>query len=88
MKIKFWGSAIVTGVAIGGAFSYGAWAGSDNDRVLGEDKYIEVFKKEGRGDKNYLYTITEFEDAHGRQCTVVTGASETSIAIDCDRRQG
>lgn len=71
-------SILVTGLA-GGAIS----AGSGNDRVLNEDQYIEVFKKEGRGDKNYLYTITEFEDAWNRQCTVVTGASETAISLDC-----
>lgn len=61
-----------------------ALAGTGNDRVLKEDKYIEVFKQEGRGDKNYLYTITEFKDEWGRQCTVVTGSSETAIALDCD----
>jgi hypothetical protein len=63
-------------------------AGEGNDRVLGEDKYIEVFKREGRGDKNYLYTITSFEDEFGRECTVVSGDSEKTLALDCDRPQG
>lgn len=64
---------------------------SDNDRVLRGDKgdYIEVFKKDsGGGSKNYLYTITEFKDEWGRQCTVVTGASETAIALDCEVPRG
>lgn len=70
-----------------GFFSVGiAIAGTDNDRVLKEDKYIEVFKKEG-SHKNYMYTITEFIDAWGRVCTVVSGDSEQTIDLDCDERE-
>lgn len=65
-----------------------------NDRVLHDNSpaytvkekggYGEVFKQEGKGDKNYLYTVTEFEDRWGRQCTAVSGDSEKTIALDCD----
>lgn len=58
-----------------------------NDRVLTGDKgeFIEVFKRDDSGgDKNYIYTISEFTDKHGRLCTVVTGDSEQTIALDCD----
>jgi hypothetical protein len=75
---------VAVGLAGLALFTGTAAASSKNDRVLHEDKYIEVFKQEGKGgDKNYLYTITEFVDGYGRKCTVVTGASETAIALDC-----
>jgi hypothetical protein len=64
---------------------------TDNDRVLRGDKkeFIEVFKKDDSGgDKNYLYTITEFTDKWGRKCTVVTGDSEQTIALDCETPRG
>lgn len=60
---------------------------TDNDRILRGDRkeYIEVFKRDSaHGYKNYLYTITEFTDRWGRHCTVTTGASEKTIALDCD----
>ncbi len=75
--------AIIFAALTGGAVI----AGTSNDIILKEDKYNEYFKKEGNGDKNYLYTETEFKDRWGRECTVVTGASETAIALDCDRRE-
>lgn len=59
-----------------------------NDRVLTGDKneFVEVFKRDDSGgDKNYIYTISEFKDKWGRECTVVTGDSEQTIALDCDR---
>jgi hypothetical protein len=62
-----------------------------NDRVLRGDKkeFIEVFKKDDAGgDKNYLYTITEFKDMFSRDCTVVTGDSEKTIALDCEFPRG
>lgn len=76
---------IVTALFVPGFALVGglAFAGSGNDRVLKEEDYVEVFKKEGNGDKNYLYTITEFEDEWGRLCTVVSGDSEKTMALDC-----
>jgi hypothetical protein len=73
-------AATLVGVAL---FTGAAAASTKNDRVLHEDRYVEVFKQEGHGDKNYLYTITEFTDRFGRDCTVVTGASESAIALQC-----
>lgn len=64
---------------------------SDNDRILRGDKgdYIEVFKKDSAGGKkNYLYTISGFKDEFGRECTVVSGDSEKTLALDCDRPVG
>lgn len=64
---------------------------NDNDRVLRGDKkeFIEVFKKDDAGgDKNYIYTITQFKDSWGRECTVVTGDSEKTIALDCETPRG
>lgn len=85
MKKALIGAGVAALVLLGtGAAS----AGTQNDRVLHEDKYIEVFKQEGHGDKNYLYTITGFKDSFGRNCTVVTGASETAIALDCQPLKG
>jgi len=80
-------TAIGAGVAsvIGGSIVLAD--ADDNDRILRGDlnDYIEVFKRDSEnGDKNYLYTITEFEDDWGRQCTVVTGDSEMTIALDCE----
>lgn len=60
---------------------------NDNDRVLKGKDFIEVFKDDGGG-KNYLYTITEFKDKWGRECTVVTGDSEKTIALDCEEPPG
>lgn len=60
-----------------------AAAGTGNDTVLRESQYDEFFKKEG-SNKNYLYTRTEWRDGHGRYCTVVSGDSEKTIALDCD----
>jgi hypothetical protein len=82
--------------AIGAVIGFGGGAvvmadKKDNDRVLnGEEmEFIEVFRQDNsRGDKNYQYTITEFTDAHGRDCTVVSGDSEKTIALDCDRPRG
>lgn len=96
--------AIVVGAvgAITWAFVTDAAASSgprSNDRTLfGTDSvtlkfkagYQEVFKKDTRGanHKNYLYTVTSFTDSFGRSCTVVSGASEQTIAMDCaDARQ-
>jgi len=62
-------------------------SGKDNDRVLRGKEFIEVFKDDGDG-KNYLYTITEFKDRHGRVCTVVTGDSEKTIGLDCEFPRG
>lgn len=62
-------------------------SGKDNDRVLKGKEFIEVFKDDGNG-KNYLYTITEFKDRWGRKCTVVTGDSEQTIALDCEQHNG
>ena len=59
----------------------------DNDRVLKGKDFIEVFKDDGGG-KNYLYTITQFKDSWGRECTVVTGDSEKTIALDCEHPRG
>jgi hypothetical protein len=59
----------------------------DNDRVLKGTQFIEVFKDDGDG-KNYLYTITEFKDKWSRNCTVVTGDSEKTIALDCETPRG
>lgn len=73
----------IVAIAIGFFGAGFAMAGTGNDRVLREDQYIEVFKKEGR-DKNYTYTITEFKDVWDRVCTVTTGDSEQTIALDCD----
>lgn len=79
---------ILAVVGIGGA----ALADNkDNDRVLRGDRmeFIEVFRQDDKnGDKNYQYTITEFEDTHGRLCTVTTADSEQTIALDCDWPQG
>ena len=64
---------------------------TSNDRILRGDKneYIEYFKKDSaNGDKNYLYTETEFKDKWGRICTVVTGDSEQTIAMDCEYPRG
>lgn len=64
---------------------------TSNDKVLRGDRneYIEIFKKDSsKGDKNYLYTVTTFEDNWGRGCTVVTGDSEQTIALDCDDIEG
>ena len=64
---------------------------TSNDRILRGDKneYIEVFKKDSAdGDKNYLYTISEFKDKWGRECTVVSGDSEKTIALDCEHPRG
>lgn len=63
-------------------------ASDKNDHVLHEDQYQEYFKQEGNGDKNYLYTVTGFNDQFGRVCTVVTGDSEQTIALDCDFKKG
>lgn len=59
-----------------------AFAGSSNDTVLSEDDYDEYFKKEGRN-KNYLYTVTSFE-RDGVFCIALTGASETTVDVECD----
>lgn len=72
----------VVGSIVGFGVGAIATAGTSNDRVLGENQYNEYFKKEG-SNKNYLYTETEFKDAWGRKCTVVTGASESTIALSC-----
>jgi len=64
---------------------------NSNDRILRGDKneYIEVFKKDSaNGDKNYLYTITQFKDSWGRICTVTTADSEKTIALDCEYPRG
>lgn len=55
---------------------------TSNDKVLTGNQYTEVFKDEGDG-KNYLYTITEFDNSSGERCTVVTGDSEQTIALSC-----
>jgi len=77
--------AIFTVVSTGGV-AYSA-DDSSNDRVLRGDRneYIEFFKKDSaNGRKNYLNTVTTFKDNWGRGCTVVTGDSEQTIALDCD----
>lgn len=74
-------------ISCGGSAPAGA-DDTSNDRVLRGDhsEYIEVFKKDSAGGrKNYLYTVTEFKDQWGRECTVVSGDSEQTIALDCDQ---
>jgi hypothetical protein len=78
------GLAVVVAGLAGGVVGAGD---TDNDRVLKGKDFIEVFKDDGN-DKNYLYTITEFKDRHGRVCTVVTGDSEKTIALDCEFPRG
>ena len=72
----------VFGIAACGDDDDGGNGPTGNDRVLKGNDFIEVFKDDGNG-KNYLYTITEFKDRWGRNCTVVTGDSEQTIAVDC-----
>lgn len=83
---------LVASILVGG---YAVAGTKDNDKTLyGTDRvqlqfkggYQEVFKKDSHGssDKNYLYTVTSFVDAFGRQCTVTSGDSEQTIALDCD----
>lgn len=79
--------AIVLVLGVSLAVPAHAAKNTDNDRVLRGDKgeYVEVFKRDSRhGEKNYLYTITEFTDRWGRHCTVVAGASERTLSLDCD----
>lgn len=85
MKKALAGASVAAAVLFGAT---AASAGTANDTVLHESDYTEVFKQEGHGKKNYLYTITGFKDSFGRNCTVVTGASETAIAIDCQPLKG
>lgn len=55
-----------------------------NDRPSGRGPdYYEVFKQEGRGHKNYLYTVTQVETPGGLFCTVITFASETAGSATC-----
>jgi len=85
MRWLRWPVAAVLGFCVLGS-DVGA-DGKDNDRVLKGRDFIEVFKDDGGG-KNYLYTITEFTDRWGRKCTVVTGDSEQTIALDCQDKAG
>lgn len=83
-------------VALASFFAGQAWADEVNKRndVVFNDRptgrgpdYIEVYKKEGKGDKNYLYTLTQVVTPGGPFCTVVTGDSERTIAITCAPRE-
>lgn len=58
---------------------------ADRNSQRGPD-YIEVYKKEGNGDKNYLYTITQVQTPGGEYCTIITFASETSGSATCRPR--
>ena len=63
--------------------------GDEGNRIAMKSGYAEVFKRDTpRGDKNYLYTVTEFTDRWGRHCTVLTGASETAVTMDCSESVG
>lgn len=72
-----------------GGIAYASDAEKVNDIVLrdrpanGPAQYLEFYKKEGNGDKNYLYTLTQVATPGGNYCTVVTGDSEKTIAISC-----
>ena len=50
-------AGFIIGVILAGCGA--AATGTGNDTVFHEDNYQEFFKKEGNGDKNYLYTVTE-----------------------------
>ena len=90
-RLRYWGSAIVVGAAVGATVSVVAFADNkDNDRVLRGDRmeFIEVFRQDDKnGDKNYQYTITEFTDKFGRVCTVATVNSEQAVGLDCDWKE-
>jgi hypothetical protein len=75
--------ALVLLIGCSGDSGGGGTGPTSNDRVLTGKQFTEVFKNDGNG-KNYLYTITEFTDKFGRNCTVVTGDSEKTIALDCE----
>lgn len=82
---------LIIGAGVAAVVLFGATAAvasSNNDVVLHENQYKEYFKQEGHGDKNYLYTVTSITDPFGRRCVVVTGASETAIALDCINPKG
>lgn len=77
---------LIVGASVAAVVLFGttaAVASTSNDTVFNEKQYREYFKQEGHGDKNYLYTVTGITDPFGRRCTVVTGASETAIALSC-----
>lgn len=77
-------------VAILSGCNTDAIAGDDNtknDTVFHQDQYREFFKEEGDG-KNYLYTVTEWDAKDGRHCIVVSGDSEKTITMSCERRTG
>jgi hypothetical protein len=92
MKRKLIIAIPTTAVLIAGAAGIAVAADNKgNDRVLTgtKNEFIEVFRRDDpNGDKNYQYTITEFKDKWGRNCTVVTGDSEKAIALDCDKVDG
>lgn len=76
-----------------------AWADSKSDRRSndvvfhdtamrgGVPDYVEVYKQEGNGDKNYLYTVTQVISPAGQFCTVFTFASEASGFGSCVGRE-
>lgn len=79
----FAAAAVVMVGAIGACSSEaGADSTEANDVVLRGKDYTEYFKDEGDG-KNYLYTRTEWDDQAGNHCVVVTGHSESTVAIAC-----
>ncbi len=77
---------LVAALCLGSLFVGVAWADEANKRndIVFNDRpsgrgpdYVEVFKKEGKGDKNYMYTITYVITPSGLYCTVFSYASET-----------
>lgn len=77
--------AVCSTILINGTLwgSYALAKNTDNDIVLKEKDYTEIFKNEGH-DKNYLYTRTEIPAPKPGKCIVVTGDSEQTIALFCN----
>lgn len=61
-----------------------ALAGRGNDTIYKEGQYREYFKQEGKGDKNYLYTVTEHPAPAPGKCLVFTFASEQAGSVVCN----
>lgn len=80
--------ALVAALGLGACSSDASGGGGTvaNDKVFTNNSgYTEVFKDEGNG-KNYMYTYSEFDNANGEHCTVVTGDSEKTISISCSTK--
>lgn len=88
MRKRVFVGALVSLLVVGGhsALADGPSKNTDNDvNLVSPGGFTEYFKRDSSGGrKNYIYTRTEFVDGHGRVCTVITGASESTLAIDCD----